>query len=240
MGLPDLTSDSVSIVIRGAFNPAIFSPAWLFHQKLIGPSEYDDAKVSAITREVASFEMGWLNLQVTLDTFQVGTSSPEEFERTRDVAVGVLQILRQTPVSLLGINRQVHFTLATLQEWHNIGDTLVPKEIWEGVLRLPGMRAANIQGVRPDRYAGQIGIQVEPSQLVPQAVYVAVNDHFGLKEVESQPASREEFSVVEQGIEPSSDRIDMAMRILSDEWLPSMRRAQSLIERVSEISRRTL
>ena len=52
---------SASIVLVGAFNPAIFQPSWLELHRLIRDTEAEAAKISIITAEVAVFSIGdWL------------------------------------------------------------------------------------------------------------------------------------------------------------------------------------
>ena len=95
---------------QGTVQRRDFSPAWLLHQNIIGASDYADAEVEIVTSEFALFRTGWLRCQVAPDTFQVSTTEPEEFERLRDAAVGVLNTLSHTPVAALGINRELHFS----------------------------------------------------------------------------------------------------------------------------------
>lgn len=238
MGFPELAIDSVSVVVRGAFNPAIFSPSWLLAEELIGASEYEAADVRTIQHQLAAFQTGWLDLVATSEVFQVSTDVPDEFERCRDVVIGVLRALAHTPIAYLGINRQVHFAVSSPEEWHEIGDRLAPKEWWDDIVHLPGMRILNIEGVRTDKYAGQVHVQVEPSQTVVQGIYVAHNDHFTLMGVESQPADRIQLMKVSNKlIEPSKDRIPVALEILTNEWVASMRRAEQAVERVAQVGK---
>ncbi len=236
--LPVLAADSATVVLKGAFNPSIFSPAWLLAQDLIGKDEFGAADVAMIQRDIATFKTGWLNLVCTNDGLQLITDLSYEFERCRDVAIGILQTLRHTPLAYIGINRAVHFQLDSDEAWHAIGDTLAPKDYWEDILRFPGMRVLNIQGARPDHYAGRVHVQVEPSALVPRAVFVLHNDHFGLQTVEAQPDSRAELTLTEPegAIAASADRLPLALEILSNEWAASMSRAEEAIARVAGLA----
>ena len=226
--------DGVSIVIRGSFNPGIFSPAWFLAQKLIGNEEYEAAEVQFISRDLSLFHMGWLDCQVTQDAMQLDTVKPEETERLRDAAVAVLRLLSHTPINALGINRSVHFDVESYERWHKIGDRLAPKDIWEGVLTLPGTRNVTILAVRPDKFDGSISVQVEPSVKVPHGVYVAVNDHFTLTNVEEQPTTRSDGPLQQALVPPSSELIPIAVGILSDEWVDSMTRAEAIFRHVAK------
>jgi hypothetical protein len=236
MSFPALVDDSASIVIKGTFNPSIFSPAWLLAQDLVGKAEYAKAKIEAILPELAIFETGWLRCQVTHQDLLVSTKEPEEFERVRDVAVGILHILNHTPIGSLGVNRMSHFAVDSAAEWHAIGDALAPKEPWDGPLVLPGMKSVTIWGARRDNYAGRIQVKVEPSIPVqPYGVYVAYNDHHDLVEVAQQPASRDDLFQPSQEVSSSSDKLSIAIKILTAEWVAIMDSAEKIVRRVWEL-----
>jgi hypothetical protein len=231
--LPQLEIDSVSLILRGNFNPAIFSPGWLLAQGLIGPREANDAKPEAIVPHVSVFTVGWLRCQVTDDLLELSTADTQEVERLRDIATGILRTLDQTPVSFLGINRQVHYRFEDERPWHLLGDLLVPKEHWEPHLRLPGTRSVAVQGVREDKYAGRVMVTVEPSVRVHPGLFIQYNDHFALQTVESQPTTREDFGLPERNevaeVEPSFTRIPLALEILTDHYFDSLSRASEVI-----------
>jgi hypothetical protein len=223
-------------VIKGHFTPSLFSPAWIFDQKLIGGEELHAANVQVIAREVAIFSVGWLNVHVTSDTLQLSTLDIDEFERVRDAASGLLRTLTQSPIGALGINRESHFRIDSPDRWHAIGDALTPKKIWEDHLLLPGMRSVAVTGARPDRWQGRVTVQVEPSMRVPQGVFVAYNDHFMLQEATSKSSDRAGW-VLDEPVEASLEKIPPALEILSKYWTDSLRRAQEIIEMVSEVGK---
>ncbi|TCO45545.1 hypothetical protein EV646_108168 [Kribbella antiqua] len=237
MSTVPLSHDELALVVKGHFNPAIFSPAWLSKVELIGPGEYEDSEVQVISPAVAKFQCGWLECTVTQDTLQLSTTEEAEFERTRDAAAGVLRILDQTPIAALGINRFVHFPAGSLEQWHSIGDTLVPKDNWSGVLTLPGLLNLTLYGVRPDRYAGKVQVIVEPSESVQYGVKVTHNDHYDLRLVESQPVDRESAARMNYegtGV-PSSDRIPLALEILRDDFQSAIKRSNQMVNHLFKV-----
>lgn len=236
---PEYAIDAVDVVIKGAFNPAIFSPAWLLGQGLIGAAEYGDPEVQLITRDFASFRVGWLRCEVTPDACQLSTLELEEFERLRDVALGILRALPHTPISALGLNRQAHVVVPDVAAWHLIGDQLSPKEIWAGLLVAPGMRNVTVWGLRGDKYKGRVHVQVEPSFKVPQAVFMAVNDHYTLTysdpEVQGDGERNEAWSLQDElAAEASSQKIPVAVEVLEQAWDASFGRASTYMTRVLE------
>lgn len=230
--------EAVTVVVRGNFNPSIFSPAWLLYQGLIGNDEFENETVEGINSAVASFSTGWLTCLITRDRMQFVTAEPEEFERVRDLAVGVLQALPHTPVAALGINRETHFQVSDVEVWHSIGDRLAPKEFWTS-LNLPGMRSISIEGSRKDLYAGQVIVQTEPSVQVRNGIYVAHNDHYDLKKLRSALMSRNDFGVPNEAAtlaDASETKLAMAVEVLNDRWEDSMHRATHNFDNIKKMA----
>tara|TARA_R110002051_G_scaffold9732_8_gene37568 strand:- start:4114 stop:4839 length:726 start_codon:yes stop_codon:yes gene_type:complete len=228
MATRGIAIEAVTIVIRGAFAPAAFSPLWFREQGLIGDSELANHQIEVITQEFAVFRMGWLQCQISTDGMRLGTEEPEEFERLRDAAVGTLQVLRYTPISALGVNRDFHTTMESVDKWHAIGDALAPKAIWEDVLEVPGMRSVTLWGQRPDQYAGHVQVQVEPSVKLPISIYVSTNDHFELTlETKKIRTRAEGWDLTERAAEPSTQKTHLAITVLLDEWAAILQRAES-------------
>lgn len=232
-----VTHDDLAVVVKGHFKAAIFSPAWLSKQQLIGPREYEAAEVELITADIAKFNCGWLRCLVTPDTLQFSTKSEDDFERVRDAVVGVLRILDQTPVGALGINRTADVEVGNDERWHQIGDTLVPKSYWNNVLTLPGLSNLTLWGVRPDTYAGRIQVAVEPSASVQYGIKIAYNDHYELTHVDHQPVDREEVLEMRPNIaaEASTQKSVTAREILRDGFQDSIERSNAMITHVSNI-----
>lgn len=239
MTFPILARDFVSVVVKGTFNPAIFSPAWMHAQGLVGDAEYVAAEIEVIMTELSLFKMKWLRCQVTQQDFTVSTAEPDEFERVRDVAVSVLRILHHTPIRLMGVNRHCHFEVGSVGEWHAIGDALAPKAPWEDVLRLPGMKSITIWGVRPDKHSGRIQVKVEPSNSVlPFGIFLSYNDHYELVEVDGQPSNRDDlFQKARELPAESSSKLDTAIAILANDWTAIMDRSEVAIKSVWELRR---
>ena len=204
--------DGASIVVRGNFNPAIFSPRWFLDEELIGTSEYEDSTVEIISPTLTVFRMGWANLHSSNDTFQVNTRDQDEFERLRDIVIGVLRTLRHTPVAVLGLNRDLHIAVPDRESLDRIGDRITPKDIWESTLPFAGMRGVTMWGSRQDLYGGHVQVTIEPSMRVPNAVYVSHNDHYDLSLSERVPADR--LTAYEENVEvvATREKLELALR----------------------------
>lgn len=241
MGLTEFALDETAIVVRGTYVPTVISPEWLRAQKLVGDDDVSTSEIEIISPAVTVFTVGALRIQVTPDLLQISTEDQAETERARDLVIGLLRTLEHTPVSVLGINRAVHFTPATKEEWHAIGDRLVPKSTWEDqhVLELPGTLNVTLQGVRPDQYEGYVQVQVQPSGRVASSVYVSVNDHFSLELAESKATRRDDpqWLAVSKIGEPTLAKLPVAVEVLTNEWNSSRHRAKKIIDFVASLGR---
>src|SRR4051794_13817196 len=125
-----LAVDGIAVVLRGHFNAAILSPEWLLRQGLISEEDAEAAEIEIISPQRTAFSTSWLVCSVTNDLLAFESTSEPDFERVRDVAVGVLRTLSHTPIAAMGINRQAHFPVDSIERWHYIGDFLSPKDFW--------------------------------------------------------------------------------------------------------------
>lgn len=217
MTQPTIEIEGMGIVLVGSFNPQIFQPAWFAAEGLVRKEEAEAAKIEIIHPQIISFSMEWLRLQVTLERFAASTSDSSAYEPLRDLVLGTFQLLRHTPVRQMGLNRDVHFRMASEDAWHAFGHRLAPKEPWDGLLDQPGMRRLVMQGRRHDDSRGYIQVTVEPSMRAHPGVYVRINDHYEGQEAEPP-----------QGC-------DKMMEILSRVWTTSSARSMSLAQKLMEL-----
>jgi len=237
VSLPELVSDVYQVVLRGNFRPVIISPTWLRDHDLIGDSELEQAAIEIlIPNEISFFNAGWLRCQASQDNLTLQTDQQAEVARLRDLAIGILRLPEDRSVSLLGINRQTHFTVANIEQWHSVGDHVVRNEMWDGVLNIAGMRVATYWGQRLDKYAGHIQVQVEPSFSVRFGIFVSINDHYDLTIVKSQPANRSELDVLNrpENAEATTEKIAVAIEVLTDQWEASSELSARVLERVAD------
>jgi hypothetical protein len=221
---PEFAHESVAVVVLGTFNPTVISPVWLLANGLVGEKQAKSAVIRMITAELASFDIEWLTLEVTCDRLLATTADPTEYPRLRDLALGIFAVLDETPVMAVGINRVVHMRQGSADAWHRVGDTVAPKEFWNGFLTLPGTAGLSVRGVRQDEYLGFVNIRFEPSSVVvPNGIFVERNDHYVLRMAERQPKSRAEADDPDYArrlndIKPSSENVALLTSILAEKW----------------------
>ncbi|WP_210441294.1 hypothetical protein [Nocardioides xinjiangensis] len=237
MAARDVAIDGASVVVRGNFNPAIFSPRWFLDEELIGSAEFEDSAIEIISPNLTVFRMGWANVHSSSDTFQVNTRDQDEFERLRDLVAGVLRTLRHTPVAVLGLNRDIHIRVPDREALDRIGDRITPKDIWNPTLPLAGLRGVTMWGSRQNQYGGHIQVTVEPSLRVPNAVYVSHNDHYDLSVHDSPPVDRVTAYDEDTDVTATSGKLEVALQVLSESWSQSMTAADEMAGAIESLGR---
>lgn len=175
------------------------------------------AKLEILHREIVSFSTEWFRLEVLPERVLLSTTQGQYYEPMRDLALGTFRILRHTPITKMGINRDFHFRMPSEEAWHAIGHRLAPKDAWKDVLLEPGMASLSMQGRRPDQHQGAINVKVEPSNRVKPGVFISVNDHY-------EPTDVKDVKSV-QGA-------DSILDILESSWRTSIQRSQEIAQRV--------
>lgn len=199
-------ADCASIVLLGSFNPGIFHPAWFQKHELLPEIEAETAKIEVISNDIAIFTVAWLRIEAIGDKFVAKTTDESKFGPLRDLVVGMFQLLEQTPINMLGINREVSFELSSVEQWHAVGHALAPKGIWLKYVKEPGMKSLIMESQRDDARQGQFNIAVKPTPSKPCAVTIDFNDHINIKVDEVHTTAGEACKVIEEDWEKSLDR----------------------------------
>jgi len=179
-----LSNEILSIVVVGQFNPAIVTPSWLERQELASPEEAASATLKLIHPDVSEFSIGEKNLQLLRDRLTLTTSDVRFEEPLRDLACGILQLLRHTPTTKVGLNYEAHFKLASTEAWHEKGHQLAPKEPWLQLAKKPGLASLTMRD--GDRADGYRDMTVGP--LTAQVLRVYINDHYVLDPADASGA----------------------------------------------------
>ena len=222
----------VSLVLIGNFNPSIFTPAWFGWQNLLPKGTVDAAELQIAQPQITAFRADWLELQIVPDRFSVSSTQPP-FVRIRDLVIRVFdEQLPHTPLRSMGINRQVHFLVNSLEERDHLGRLIAPTEPWgdwgrklEPDGRHGGMTSLTMSQVNPrDRSSnGRINVTVEPSSQIGQGetgIFVGVNDHYAIEDPSSLTATSEIVSILEKSFDESLRRaehiIDHVMSLIEE------------------------
>lgn len=206
---------SLAIVLRGKFNPAIFSPAWFAKVGIITDDELERATTSVIHPELAQFSFEQVRVEVFTNRFQI-TSFAEPFLRILEVVLGVFRDrLPHTPMDKLGINYEVHFNVGSFDRRVALGRALAPIGPWgEFGKRLLGSTQETTGGLASlamqengmsDRQRGWRRVQLEPSTVLrtPSAVKIYVNDHYEVPDAKDEDGTKEVTNILTERFEPS-------------------------------------
>ena len=227
---PEITG--VSLVMLGHFNPAIFTPAWFGWHGLLSERTAEIADTQIVHPQIAMFNADWLNLHVQPESFLINTTQAP-FIRLRDLAVRIFrEHLPHIPLKVLGINREVHFPLRSFGEQNRLGRLLAPVEPWgdwgkklESDEEQGGMTSLTMTQINPEGrpLGGRVNVVVQPSNQIGRGrpgVYVQVNDHYIIENVESQMGTRE------------------IVMLLEDNFDESLRCADQIIDHIMSLTRR--
>jgi len=184
-----------SIVLLGNFNPAIFQPLWFSSQDLIPKKEAEAAEIQVVHSEVTSFSLEWLGLQVTKNRFTATVTDSAHLEPLRDLVLGTFTILEHTPLLQMGMNRDVHYKLASHDESTAAGDRLAAKSFWKHFIDDPRLEVIRMAGRRPGTDDALLRLTVEPSIRIVPGMYFGFNEHY---QGEADNANRELLTVLSE------------------------------------------
>lgn len=170
-------AESCGVVFRGSFNPGLYHPAWLAKNELISKRDAEAAKDISQMPGFIQFTLADFELTSDQDRLQIIAPRIESSLTLKDFATGMLNLLPHTPISAIGVNRDMHFRLPNSESASLIGDTLSPKEPWMNILEEPLLRRLDIQGKLPDDLQGKLNIRVGPSELIRKGVLIHTNAH---------------------------------------------------------------
>jgi len=162
--------------------------------------------------------MEWLAVRVEQNRFTAETQEAP-FVRLADLVVRTFkEFLIHTPIGMLGINRNVHFSVGDEATRNRIGKMLAPHEPWgEWAKQIEGSVPEKRGGVRSlsmeqrdldDRKKGHLLIKVEPSaKLDPQiGIFAAVNDHYEIDDPNNPVGCGEIIETLEKQFDKSIQR----------------------------------
>lgn len=228
--MTETVQSTASVVLVGKFNPFIFQPEWLRKHKIIGEKETEVATdgVEVIHPEVSILNL--INMKLVVDTSRFSLTVLEEpFVRGRDFVVSCFSLLPHSPVTAVGINREIVFRAQSVEAWHKLGDALAPKEPWMVLLgdgnkkqRTGGMRSIVMErSLRTDEKKGYVRVTVEALETGRNETKINYNDHYVLATKNKSSSADAAVELINQSwdqcMEKSAEVFDVLLRLIRPE-----------------------
>jgi hypothetical protein len=211
---PSLHTEGHSIVFIGFFNPRIFLPLWFAHQGLIREEEAQGATIDVVHQEAVVFKAEWFHFEVFQERAMFLTTQSQYYEPLRDLALGTFRILQHTPLTMLGINRDLHFSTSE-EEKEALGRKIAPREYWNEIGVDAKLATMTMSVKRPGDIKGKTFFKVESSQRAQPGVFVSVNDHYEVADREKAEGAGEILSILEASWKESTARtLDIAKKLV--------------------------
>lgn len=167
-----------------------------------------------VHKEAVIFKTEWFNFEVFQERVVFLTTQSQFFEPLRDLASGTFRILQHTPLTQLGINREMHFSI-TEEERDVLAEKIAPRGPWKEVADEIKLATLTMAAKRPDNYKGKIMIKLEASQRAVPGVFVSINDHYEVADEKKAEGADEILTILEASWKQSTSRsMDMAKKIL--------------------------
>ncbi len=223
--------DRTTVVLIGNFNPAIFSPAWLALNDLIGRGDADKATVQTIFPEACQFEVGQFNVFCDLQRFIVSCETLQH-EMIRDLVIGTFgKVLSHTPIAALGINREVHFGTPSFEVRNAVGKRLAPADPWGD-----WGQSLNYSGREPVESNGLVSITVRETKRLPERGHVqAILQPSALPQLINTGIFMQINRHLPFDPEWSTTAADQLIAILDTEWTQSIDKAEFIIEQIQRL-----
>ena len=184
-----------TIVLRGNFNPSIFQPFWMAKQGLISDEAAAAADVSVIHPEISRFSIQpEFILDVQTERFAISRATAP-LVVVADLCARIFgDVLPHTPISQMGINRSVHFSVGSGNERNRIGRLLAPTAPWgawgkdlesDDPMKNGGLQSlAKINKKVGDRESGWVRVKLGPSESIKgnSGIVMEINDHYQFKD----------------------------------------------------------
>ena len=167
---PNPERQTLSVVFLGSFNPRIFHPIWFERENLtrlgeLAASLSEKKGELLITPDLSRCEIGpEISIECLTNRLALNAATTLGEERLRSLATGIIGKLPHTPITAIGLNHTLVYEVAKEDDWHRIGDILVPKdEIWGKVMEgRPGMAILRVEDFRPGPPAVRVWATIEP------------------------------------------------------------------------------
>ena len=228
---PSPERQSLSVVFLGSFNPRIFHPTWFERENLVRPSELTQSLSEGnegllVTPDLSRCEIGpEISIECLTNRLALHSATTLGEERLRSLATGIIEKLPHTPITSIGINHTLVYEISKEDDWHRIGDILVPKDdIWAKVMEgRPGMAILRVEDFRPGPPPVRIWATIEPIREPhpPYRFQIHVNWH----------------GDIPQDSPDGESRAELASQFIDSQWESALDFGPTLADRLFQVLR---
>ena len=207
------------LIFVGNFNPVIIQPFWLAFKGLIREEEGENAKVEVIHNELVKFDLDWLKVQITKSRLELRTTQEPYFEPLKDLAIGIVKILNETPIDSFGINHIRHYILESDKQYYEFGNRIAPLNNWSAVMK--DARLLTLEILMNKTENGSVRLRIQPSDSLKNSknsIMTNINDHY-----------------TSDGV--SSKRNENLLKLLADNWQKSFALANEAETNIEKLIR---
>lgn len=206
----EIVAEEASIVLVGNFNPKIFHPEWLIRKEIVEEWDYSKDKVVNVGDLSQISLPSNRRLSVLLNQYALTSQMASDFLTLKDVVTNTFTVLKETPISQMGMNYTAEIKLDSYDRWRQFGDQLAPKQRWidcidyydklnEEQIRYFGLYELVMELPRNDDFNGYIRPKIKALSSADLTLTFNVNNHV---EVEAADAMNM-VKVLEQSWEGS-------------------------------------
>lgn len=204
--------ESLSIVVVGNFNPAIFHPSWFLRTQLFSETDIEESLKDfkgIVHRDMTQYGIAWCNFIIQPNRIIISTKMDAYFVRLRDLLFATFKELIHTPVIAVGINPEGEFKAPSFERWDNFGHKIVPKDDWKEIATDPRLKELTIEDKpRRDKFKGWTLIRIRPSEIIeiPNGINIHMNDHHMFENSRPEDGAKPLLEVLEDGFENTMKR----------------------------------
>lgn len=203
-------SEFYSVVLLGSFNPMIYHPYWLKDKGIIGEEDITKEAI-LVHEEVSSFKVGdWMQMVINKNRCEFKTPNADKIIIMRDIIIGCLNALPETPIIAFGINRGWIAQLSSNEAYYELGAKLTPLDLWKDNFENPRLRNIAIEDTDNKNFAGTkrlIIIQPASAELeLSNAIDINLNNHFDMPGDKQKPSYA--MKIIEENLIKCYDSFD--------------------------------
>lgn len=222
------SSDYVSAVLIGSFNPSIFHPSWLALHELISPEALEAAELQVSHPDISRFDANYMSFDIQKGRVLVQCEADKDglvFDVVRSMFGNLLP---HSPVWRVGINRTLDILCGTEKKRDALGKKMAPQEAWgewgkevaagDGQLHGGMQRLIMRQVPRHDGRRGHFQVDLQPLNSSPDAIRLDFNSDLIVGDSKEVKGAEEAMLLIDECWAADLEKA----RVISDELIDTI------------------